>query len=224
MYYYKARMYSSRLGRFMQTDPIGYGDGMGWYNYVKGDPVNNTDPSGLYVDEEDNDHVTLISGPSLDHSDITITGSRYCGMFCTSTTNPFGIQQILNGLAPPTNYNADKQPSAPGMKSPQKPADKPKSLGCKIVGNLTGGTAGAGVTALGVGAINLGAKAIALNRAVIGAEVGAEAGVWAGPVGVIAGAAAGIVVSTAVGYVVDQYVENNLCQYEPKISCWRSYL
>jgi RHS repeat-associated protein len=28
LYYYKARMYSPTLGRFMQTDPIGYGDGM----------------------------------------------------------------------------------------------------------------------------------------------------------------------------------------------------
>ncbi|WP_310249210.1 RHS repeat-associated core domain-containing protein [Sphingopyxis sp. BE259] len=47
MWYYKARIYSPTLGRFMQTDPIGYADGMNWHNYVGSDPVNFTDPMGL---------------------------------------------------------------------------------------------------------------------------------------------------------------------------------
>ncbi|WP_175672662.1 RHS repeat-associated core domain-containing protein [Burkholderia ambifaria] len=47
LYYYKARMYSPGLGRFLQTDPIGYKDDLNWYAYVGNNPVNLTDPSGL---------------------------------------------------------------------------------------------------------------------------------------------------------------------------------
>lgn len=47
MAYYKARMYSPTLGRFLQADPSGYGDGLNLYNYVNGDPVNGIDPTGL---------------------------------------------------------------------------------------------------------------------------------------------------------------------------------
>jgi len=47
LYYYKARFYSPMLGRFLQTDPIGYQDDNNLYAYVRGNPLRWTDSLGL---------------------------------------------------------------------------------------------------------------------------------------------------------------------------------
>lgn len=47
LYHYKARVYDPGIGRFLQTDPVGYKDDLNLYAYVYNDPLDRTDPSGL---------------------------------------------------------------------------------------------------------------------------------------------------------------------------------
>ncbi|WP_346730586.1 toxin C-terminal domain-containing protein [Caballeronia sp. dw_19] len=76
LYYYKAQMYSPTLGRFLQTDPVGYADDLNWYAYAGNNPVNFSDPTGLAACSEKSALTDMALGgpPKLDSSGCISTG------------------------------------------------------------------------------------------------------------------------------------------------------
>ena len=49
LYYYRARVYSPELRRFIQRDPLEYVDGPNAVAYVRAQPMRSSDPTGLNV-------------------------------------------------------------------------------------------------------------------------------------------------------------------------------
>jgi RHS repeat-associated protein len=49
LYYYRARYYDPKIGRFISEDPIGFDGGINFFAYVANSPAIAADPSGLTV-------------------------------------------------------------------------------------------------------------------------------------------------------------------------------
>jgi RHS repeat-associated protein len=91
--YYKARMYHPKLGRFLQTDPVGYEDQMNLYAYVGNDPINMIDPTGK-SSEEGNLWANILGFSSSEQATTKITGSIETAMPSRDT-----VHTVANGAS-----------------------------------------------------------------------------------------------------------------------------
>lgn len=221
LYYMRARYYAPDLGRFVSEDPIGLAGGINQYRFAGNDPVNSSDPTGLWC-VSISVWVFDISFGSTCDGDGGGRGGRPDGIDMSNTSGNFGDPNARGGRPPLSGPTGEPGPGD-GPRSPgavAKPDPGPSLLAC--VGNGTvdnfmatkegvhdligyggqwafgmvmgGGMARAiGVPRIGGVALRYGAGAVRGLATGVAPELSATIGAWGVEVTGMSAAAAGVV-------------------------------
>jgi RHS repeat-associated protein len=99
LYYYRARYYNATIGRFLQTDPIGYAGGLNLYTYCGNNASNWADPYGLCKSKHPGFWTSLIPVYGSGMESIAyysegrwVVGTLYAGL---AVTDVFGVKILV---------------------------------------------------------------------------------------------------------------------------------
>jgi RHS repeat-associated protein len=126
LYYDRARFYSSSLGRFLQTDPVGYAADLNLYAYVGNDPTDKTDPSGNCAE----DACVVEGGVAISAGTVyVVTGGLVAAGVCIAACG-YIHDQIGNAASNVWNHIVHNDAAKPPAK-PQDGQKPPRNLPIK---------------------------------------------------------------------------------------------